>query len=206
MNIFFKKKEKKNKLFSFIFNSAIGEPFRTEKYDNNGEEKKIEFFSLEKSKYSHYFLDMKQYVIWSILGNVCRVFIQDSYYKEFKILYQKEINVLYIEFLEKILKRSYEISKKNNFYFFSIIFLSYLFSFFLSYKFILENFFFFYFLFTFILIFSFLFLNIKQKKNLKNYKQKKFEEMIQKVKLFLGEEIFSNVIEKQKEYFSKLKI
>ncbi|MEZ0180329.1 hypothetical protein ['Camptotheca acuminata' phytoplasma] len=199
---FLKKRILRKSFFSFIFNSAQGTPFREETYQINGEETKIEFFTLEQSKYNFDFLEMKQYIVWSFLDNHYRVFVYEPYYQKFEVLYQKEINIIYISFLEELfLKKRSETIKKNIIFSF-LLFVFSLFYFLGSFR---ENFLFYLFFIIFFIIF-FLFLNIKQKKNLEKNKKELFQKMIKKVKLFLGKKTFNDVSEKQKEYFYSLQI
>ncbi|QTX03226.1 hypothetical protein LFWB_6650 [Candidatus Phytoplasma luffae] len=203
-----KNKIKKIKLFPFIFNSCEGLPFRTETYNINEEEKKIEFFNLEQSKYNEHFLNMQQYVIWSSLNNCYRVFIDEHYYKEFSSLYQKEINIMYIDFLEKILIKNSEIFKKKIFNLFLLIFLFLPIGVFLLKKNYSSDFCIMSVYLLFLSLFSFLFVSRtkKQQNFLKQYKKLLFEKMITKVKSFLGLEFFEEILKKQKEYPSKVNI
>lgn len=205
MIIFFKNKRNKIQLFPFIFNSIEGKPFYFEIYDINKKEKKIEFFFLKQSKYNSYFLDMKQYVVWSIVDNVYRVFIDEDYYQKFKILYQKEINIIYMNLLSTLLHKRLNIIKKNFVFSFLSIFVSLFFIFILfglKREFSQKNKFLIFFI-TFILNFIFLFFysNIKQRKIFQDYKKQLLQKTIQEVESFLGAEVFEEISKKQRLYF-----
>lgn len=202
---FFKNKTNKIQLFPFIFNSIEGKPFHFEIYDINGKEKKIEFFFLKQSKYNSYFLDMKQYVIWSIVDNVYRVFVDEDYYQKFKILYQKEINIIYMNFLSTLLNKRLNIINKNFVFSFLNIFVSLFFIFVLfslNKEFAQKNKFLIFFI-TFIsnFIFLFFYINIKQRKIFQDYKKQLLKKTMQEVKFFLGAKVFEEISKKQRLYF-----
>ncbi|AYJ01172.1 hypothetical protein CWO85_01325 [Candidatus Phytoplasma ziziphi] len=207
MKNFFKNKRSKLKLFPFIFNSISGEPFRCEIYDINGEEKKIEFFFLKQSEYNSYFLDMKQYVVWSIVDDLYRVLVDESYYSKFEILYQKEINIIYMNFLQKLLYKRYKIIRKNFLYYFLSIFFSLFLIYFFYFKEIsfLKEYQYLIFFIIFILNFVFLFFytKVKQRDFFQNYKTKLLKETMKNIKSFLGVEVFENISKQQRMFSSE---
>ncbi|MFR0367893.1 hypothetical protein [Candidatus Phytoplasma palmae] len=203
MNFLLKFFKKKNKieLFPFIFDSVKGKSFREENYLIKNKKKKIEFFSLEKSKYYSHFIGMKQYTVWSIKGNIYRVFVEKNYYCEFIKLYCKEINILYMKFLYEILKKRLEIILKNFVFIFLFFLLSVVF-FVFSYIIIDDKYnslIFSIFLFLFF-IFCCFYIIIKGNKVFLNYKKKLWDELIFKVKKILGPNVFEDIVKRQNEY------
>jgi hypothetical protein len=187
-------------LFPLIFNSAKGEPFKKESYFLDKQQNQIEFFFMSKSKYNNYLLEISQYVVWTINQNICRVFIDKNYYKEFRSFYKKKINVIYVKFLYDILKTRKKMVNKKNFYCFIIFFFS-LFMYYIIFVLFFKKTFlilFLFFLLIFFLLFNFI--NIKQNLFFNNYKKKKFEEVIEETKKNLGEIRFQDILKRQQLY------
>ncbi|TVY12151.1 hypothetical protein [Candidatus Phytoplasma pini] len=198
--IFQGNKKNKIKFLPFIFNSVEGNPFHIEKYLIQNQDYKLEFFYLKQSKYYSHFIEIKQYVIWSIFHDVCRVIIDEKYYKKFKILYQKEVNLLYMNFLYDLLNKRSEIIFKN--YIFSLI-LGFIFIviFFIFTKLIIvfESFIIFSILIFLFLFLIFLFLK-RQSFFYQRYKSNLFIFVMKKIRFFLGNENFEKISEQQKFY------
>ncbi|WCA22520.1 hypothetical protein [Candidatus Phytoplasma oryzae] len=198
-------KRYKIQLFPFIFHSLSKneKPFKTEKNIINQKNINIDFFYLDQSKYNSYFLDIKQYVVWSIDKNLCRVFIEKNYYNQFKEFYQKEVNIIYLHFIYNLLEKRKFLIYKNFLYCLNLLLLylisSFLFNFFLNKK----KFLIFSFLFLIFFLFIVLLIKKKQKKIFHDFKKNIFKQTIQKTKKFLGKEKFENILKKQKLFIQK---
>ncbi|KAB8122101.1 MAG: hypothetical protein BGWL_c4110 [Candidatus Phytoplasma cynodontis] len=200
--IFYKKF--KIKLFSSIFDGILKDekPFIENEFFLDGKKIKIEFFYLCQNKYNSYCLEIKQYIVWTIKDNICRVFIDKNYYCDFKEFYQIKVNIIYVDFLYKILEKRRYLIYNNILYFifFSFFFLFFFFcgKIYFNYK----QFLFFSFCFIICCLLFFFFFNKKQKKIFYDFKKNIFDITIKKTKNYLGEEKFENILKKQKSFFS----
>ncbi|PQP79430.1 hypothetical protein C6B37_01850, partial [Candidatus Phytoplasma phoenicium] len=180
MNI---RRKNKIEILPIVFDSSEGRPFRKEKYIVQQQEKKIEFFYLTQSNYYLNFMQIKQYVVWTLKNDVCRVFITEDFYKKFELFYQKEINTIYLSFLYDISIRRLYIYQKFKFLFsiLLLIFLSFLgFFIFLGLD---KLIFLLIFLFSFLVFFIFFAFRLKL---LLKYKKNRLNEARKEVRIFLG--------------------
>ncbi|MDV3205452.1 MAG: hypothetical protein Q8899_01625 [Weeping tea tree witches'-broom phytoplasma] len=190
-------------LLPFIFHSAEGAPFRTDLYCTYDEYKnKIEFYYFKQTKYSSYFLDVNQYVVWTLVGGIYRVFVDHDYYHEFHLLYQQKINTFYVEFIFESLQWYMNIKQKRYFYFVSGFFLFIFFTFFMIKLFISSmkrGILIFILMLVLFLLFFCLFLQ-KQLCKLSVEKEKLFSFFIKKTELFLSKDILDDILKKHRIY------
>ncbi|KXT29453.1 hypothetical protein AXA84_0098 [Candidatus Phytoplasma oryzae] len=201
--IFYKKY--KIQLFPFIFKNIQGDSFKQEEFFLNQQKKRIEFFFLHQSKYNNYFLEMNQFVIWTIEGDICRVLIEKDYYNQFKELYQKEINIFYANFLYSLLEKRRDLIYIDFLLIFNFICFTLFFA--LMIKIFINYFKFWFFLFIFFIFFVVIFIYFRKKRNDFFYKFKKesFLKTIKKTKVLLGEEKFESILKKQNFFSLNLK-
>ncbi|MDV3166845.1 MAG: hypothetical protein Q8784_00205 [Vigna little leaf phytoplasma] len=191
--------KKKIELFPIVFDSVEGENFREEEYYIfEKQKKKIEFFDLKQNKYFTNFAKMKQYVVWTLKDDVFRVFIIKDFYQKFNVLYQKEINIIYMIFISKMSEKILFFNKQKKILIFVSLFLLIPIFFVFLFR---NNFIFVLLILCFFLSF-FLFLFFSFKKLLR-YKKDLFDETIKRIKLFLGLKNYENLIEEQKLYIYK---
>ncbi|WP_153369196.1 hypothetical protein [Candidatus Phytoplasma sacchari] len=194
-------------LFPKIFNSISKDEcfFKKDEFFLNGEKINIVFFYLHQTEYYNYFLDMKQYVVWTIKDNICRVFIEKEYYQKFEEFYEKEINIIYANFLYNLLKKRIYLIYTNILYCLNFSFLSLILFFLFKNLFFLEKLLFFLSFSFVVLLFIFIifFMIKKQIKIFYDFKKDILRETIEKTELFLGKEKFKNILKQQKSFFIK---
>ncbi|MDV3198270.1 MAG: hypothetical protein Q8888_01235 [Vigna little leaf phytoplasma] len=191
--------KKKAELFPIVFDSVEGENFREEEYYIfEKQKKKIEFFDLKQNKYFTNFAKMKQYVVWTLKDDVFRVFIIKDFYQKFNVLYQKEINIIYMIFISKMSEKILSFNKQKKILIFVSLFLLIPIFFVFLFK---NNFIFVLLILCFFL--SFFLFSFFSFKKLLRYKKYLFDETIKRIKLFLGLKNYENLIEEQKLYIYK---
>lgn len=189
------RQKNKIEILPIVFDSSEGQPFRKEKYIVQQKEKKIEFFYLTQSKYYLNFIQIKQYVVWTLKNDVCRVFITEEFYKKFELFYQKEINIIYLSFLYDISTRSLYIYQKLKFLFLIFLFIFFSFLGFVIFLGLNKLIFLLIFLFSFLVFFIFFFFRLKL---LLKYKENRLNKVRKKVIIFLGRKKYEKLMEEQR--------
>ncbi|MCR3906077.1 MAG: hypothetical protein NUK62_03515 [Tenericutes bacterium] len=94
------------KLNPKVYKQLTGEPFETQEI--NG--KNIEFHYMNDTPFLFQFASKGRFAIWTSDGNDYKVLIETKYYDVMKDFYQKEVNMIWLSFLERV----GAISKKIN--------------------------------------------------------------------------------------------
>lgn len=200
--LFFKKKKKRLKLLTNFYHSLQGDPFLTEEIILDGDLVKIEFYYLEQSKYYNALFQSRQFAVWTANQGVCRLLVDKDYYQHFAALYQKKINIFWLEFMTKVYQK--EISLINRIKIaFGLVFLPCLLVVFLTLSvFQNKNRWFLWIPLIILLIFIFMINHwIKNKqKQLAFFQDQELKKTLEKIKKDLGETFFANLIEQQKKY------
>ncbi len=94
------------KLNSKVYKQLTNEPF--EKQEING--KTVEFHYMDNTPFLMQFASRGRFAVWTSDGNDYKVLIESSYYEALKPFYEYEVNVIWLNFLDKVSN----ISKKVN--------------------------------------------------------------------------------------------
>jgi len=94
------------KLNPKIFKQIDGETLEVQTFENT----KIEFYALNQSPLYDKYVKQGRFVIWTSDGASYKVLIEEGYFDMMNEFYQKEVNAIWIEFLDRVGKAS----KKTN--------------------------------------------------------------------------------------------
>ncbi|MFP7699564.1 MAG: hypothetical protein ACLTFB_02230 [Candidatus Phytoplasma pyri] len=204
MKLFNFKKNNKIKMLDVIFNSVEGEPFKIEDFENEKGKHRIEFYYIEQSKYKNPLINSRQFVVYTADKGFFRVLIDKEYYKNFKILYQKKINIIWINFMISLFEKQLQFQKKYSFYVFISFIISVLFLI-INWKLdVLENYAFIIILLSILFpILGTIFITKKQQKYFILLKNDNLNETINKIKKIIGSKEYEEILEQQKNYQPK---
>ena len=97
------------KLNPKVYKQLNGEPFETQ----NANGKIIEFHYMNDTPFLFQFASRGRFAIWTSDGNNYKVLIEAKYYEALKDFYQPEVNLIWLNFLERV----GSMSKKINMWF-----------------------------------------------------------------------------------------
>ncbi|CAP18325.1 conserved hypothetical protein [Candidatus Phytoplasma mali] len=204
MKLFNFKKNNKIKMLDIIFNSVEGEPFKIEEFENEKGKHQIEFYYIEQSKYKTPLINSRQFVVYTADKGFFRVLIDKEYYKKFKILYQKKINIIWINFMISLFEKQLQFQKKYSFYvtisfIISVLFLiiNWVLNFLEHYPFIIII------LSILFPILGTIFITKKQQKYFILLKNDNLTETINQIKKIIGSKEYEEILEQQKNYQPK---
>ncbi|MDO8063978.1 hypothetical protein [Candidatus Phytoplasma bonamiae] len=194
----------KFQLLPLVFDAVKGDPFHEEDYQLDQQQGKIQFYYLKQNEYQDNFTKLNQYVVWTLKGNIYRVFIDKFYYEKFSILYQPEINIYFIKYIFSSLNL-YNSMLLNRYFYMLFGFLFYLLNVFVYFK---LNFFssnlklILVFMFFLLLLICSFFL-IRYQNNIFLDKKKKLSKEFQNnMENFLGKEVTEKILSEHKEYLT----
>jgi hypothetical protein len=95
------------KLNPKIFKQIDGETLEGQTFENT----KIEFYALNQSPLYDKYIKQGRFVIWTSDGASYKVLIEEGYFDMMKEFYQKEVNAIWIEFLDRVGKASKRTNK-----------------------------------------------------------------------------------------------
>ncbi|WP_334330864.1 hypothetical protein [Candidatus Phytoplasma prunorum] len=204
MKLFNFKKHNKIKMLDIIFNSVEGEPFKIEEFENEKGKHQIEFYYIEQSKYKNPLINSRQFVVYTADKGFFRILVDQEYYKKFKILYQKKINIIWINFMFSLFEKQLQFQKKYSFYIFVSFIISVLFLILNWQLNTLEHYPFIIIIISILFpILGTVFITKKQQKYFILLKNDNLTETINKIKKIIGSKEYEEILEQQKNYQPK---
>ena len=95
------------KLNPKIFKQIDGESLEVQTFENTT----IEFYSLNQNPLFDKYSKQGRFVIWTSDGVTYKVLIEEGYFNTMKDFYQKEVNAIWIDFLDRVGKSSKRTNK-----------------------------------------------------------------------------------------------
>ncbi|MGB0417739.1 MAG: hypothetical protein ACPGCR_03090 [Acholeplasmataceae bacterium] len=179
------------KLNPKLFKQISSELIETQTFENTS----VEFYSLNKSHLYDRYATRGRFVVWTSDGKIYRVLVEEGYFDLMKTFYQKPVNQIWIDFLEYVGRSNRRI---NQMFLIPMMLLYVIAAVISSIYFpnqLME------FLIAMIVV---VFIgNFIQNKVVRNHITKANIDTQQKIKDYLGEETFNEIITKQQAYYNK---
>lgn len=178
------------KLNPKIFRQIDGEALEIQNFEDTS----IEFHALNNSPFHDRYLKQGRFVVWTSDGSTYKVLIEESYFDLMNEFYQKEVNAIWIDFLDRVGKSS----KRTNRYFIIPMMILYVVAAIISSVYFPEH------IQTFLIamivvVFG---VNFVQNKVVRNQIRNLNMETQQNIQDFLGAEKFNEIIVKQQKHYN----
>lgn len=185
------------KLLPKVYKSVTGEPFRVETYHDA----KIEMYYLDETQYLSRFASKGKFAVWTSDGVDYRLLIEKGYYEAIPDLYQADINVIWLDFMNYAYQTQTKLSRKYSL-FTLITFVLSLASVFLITELSGQD------TVGFVVGIAILFVGLftfskKQQNELRTYIKTENVTATQKIKDTLGENRFEELLNEQQAYYEK---
>lgn len=178
------------KLNPKIFKQIDGESLEVQTFENT----KIEFYALNQSPLYEKYVKQGRFVVWTSDGASYKVLIEEGYFDTMREFYQKEVNAIWIDFLDRVGKAS----KRTNKLFIIPMMIIYVIAAVISSIYFPDQ------IQTFLIamivvVFG---VNFFQNKTVRNQIRTLNMETQQKIQQFLGVDTFNEIITKQQKHYN----